>query len=261
VAQVSAALLHFDGDAAALVRWMGGTHVGEHRDTHGILDYLRGKISNETLVNLARIYKHGILAECNAEASEHNFQAFFRYGNHITVHDEPEKTLEALTKDYKHGYVMVLDPRSLRIILNCHVTPIGVIAVVKPFKNPRLIFDSTFRPEPWCMVTNDWTTIQTEPPITFRPAFSGFLQYLYNLCISFLDLELYLGDDDVSGAFRHLKYHPNLVGMHASFQAGYGVLNTGGTFGGCTTPPNWNTVARARQELAQYLWWEDDIVL
>jgi hypothetical protein len=28
-------------------------------------------------------------------------------------------------------------------------------------------------------------------------------------------LEIYLGDDDVSGAFRQVKYNPNMVVMHA----------------------------------------------
>jgi hypothetical protein len=259
VAQTTAALLHLDCDAAALVRWMGGTHVGAHRDTDAILAYLQDKIRPDTLNDLTRIYRQGIPARCNAEATERNFQAFYRYGNHSTVHAEPEKTLAALTKDYNRGYVIVVDPRVIPFILNCHVTPIGVIDTDKPYKSPRLIFDSTFRPEPWCFATNDWTTIATEPLITFAPAFFDFLCYLYNLRISFPDEELYLGDDDVSGAFRHLKYHPNLVAMHASFQAGYGVLNTGGTFGGCTTPSNWNVIARARQELAQFLWFCPDI--
>jgi hypothetical protein len=106
------------------------------------------------------------------------------------------------------------------------------------------------------MATNDWTAFKTEPPITFWPAFTDF----YDICIIFVirSPTTFLGYDGASGVFRHLKYHPNLVGMHASFQAGFGVLNTSSTFGGCTTPLNWNAVACARQELAQYLWWAPD---
>ena len=177
VAQTTLALLSLDCDAAALVRWIGGTHIGAHRDTDAILSYLRGKIQPDTLADLTRIYRHGIPARCNAEATERNFQAFYRYGNHSTVQNEPEKTLAALSKDYNRGYVIVVDPRIIPFILNCHTTPIGVIDVDKPHKSPRLIFDSTFRPEPWCFAINDWTTPATEPPITCAPAFFAFLRF------------------------------------------------------------------------------------
>jgi hypothetical protein len=42
----SAALLHFNGDAGDLVRWIGGTHVGAHRQTNAILKFLRGRITS-----------------------------------------------------------------------------------------------------------------------------------------------------------------------------------------------------------------------
>jgi hypothetical protein len=43
----SAALLHFNGDAGDLVRWIGGTHVGAHRQTNAILKFLRGCINGD----------------------------------------------------------------------------------------------------------------------------------------------------------------------------------------------------------------------
>jgi len=45
-------------------------------------------------------------------------------------------------------------------------------------------------------------------------AFSEFLVYLYNLRIPYPHREIFLGDDDVSSAFRQDKYHPDLVAMH-----------------------------------------------
>ena len=61
-------------------------------------------------------------------------------------------------------------------------------------------------------------------------------------------------DDDVSGAFRHVKYALLLIAMHNSIQCNLGVFNTGGTFGDNTTPPNWDIIAQVRQQLAQWLW-------
>ena len=72
-----------------------------------------------------------------------------------------------------------------------------------------------------------------------------------NLRLSYPDEEIYLGDDDVSGAFRHVKYHPNVVGMHSCVIMNCLLLQTGQNFGDNTSPSNWEVIARTRQQLAQ----------
>ncbi|CAB9523035.1 unknown protein [Seminavis robusta] len=99
-----------------------------------------------------------------------------------------------------------------------------------------------------------------EPPLTFAGAELGFMVWLYNLRVTYPREEIYIADDDVSGAFRLMKYHPNCMAMHTSIQAGYGVINTGGTFGDNTSPSNWDTIGQARRQLAWNLWLEDPTV-
>ena len=174
---------------------------------------------------------------------------------------DPSKAYQALVKDVKRGYVLVFDQRLIPFVLNCHVTPQGIVDLDTPHKNPRPIFDSTFRPHPACFAINDWTHKDTEPPIHCTNVEVPFLQWIWNLRISYPSEELYLGDDDVSGAFRWLKYHPNLVAMHTSIQCGLGVFNTGGTFGGNTTPSNWDVLQTARRHLSQWHWLHNTTVL
>jgi hypothetical protein len=250
----SAALLHFNGDAGDLVRWIGGTHVGAHRQTNNILKFLRGRINDDLWTELRRIYLSGLPRQCNAEASEKNFQAFYKYGNHSTVNLAPEKTYKTLVKYNKRGLNIIVDEDIVQFILNCHVTPQGIIDVDKPGKNPREIFDCSFRPEPWCFAINDWTTKKTEPPLTFMGAEMGLLVEMWNFRISYPTQELYLMDDDTTAAFQHIKFPPALVAMNTSRLCGVGVLSTGAHFGGCTTPSNWDPIALARRRLAQYLW-------
>ena len=85
---VTAALLFFDGNAATLVRWIGGLHTGAHRDTKACLAYLADKIDADTHSELTRLWMSGAPKFCNAESSERNFQAFFKYGNHSTVEED-----------------------------------------------------------------------------------------------------------------------------------------------------------------------------
>ena len=258
LAQVSAALLHFNGSVADLVRWIGGPHVGAHRDHPSILATLSAAGLPATLLQtLARIFYQGIPSYCNADSTEDNFAAFYRYGNHSTVMADPAKAYKAMLKDNKRGFTLLFDKRLLLFLLHSHTTPQGMVDLQSAFKNPRPIFDSSFRPEVWCLAINDWTSKLTEPPLTFATAELLFMQWLYNLRVTYPTSDIFLGDDDVSGAFRWLKYHPNLVGLHASLMCGLGVLNTGGTFGDNTTPSNFDPIALARRLLAQHLWSTD----
>ena len=258
VAMVSAALLHFNGSVADMVRWIGGPHVGAHRNHAAILSRLEAAaLPPELISTLRRIFFDGIPAYCNADSSEENFVAYLRYGNHKTVDADPTKAYKATLKDNKRGFTLLFDHRLMLFLLHAHSTPQGMVDLDSLFKNPRPIFDSSFRPEAWCMAINDWTSKSTEPPLTFAEAEMLFMIWLYNLRVTYPDLEIYLADDDISGAFRWLKYNPNLMALHACIMCGYGLINTGGTFGDNTTPSNFDPIALARRLLAQFIWTSD----
>jgi hypothetical protein len=89
------------------------------------------------------------------------------------------------------------------------------------------------------MAINDFTSKHSEPEIVFPLAWICYLTWLWNLRITNPRLELYLGGDDVSGAFRQVKYNPNQVAMHAFLVFGVLFMSTGQTFGDCTSPANW----------------------
>jgi hypothetical protein len=261
VAMATAALLHFNGSVADLVRWIGGPHVGAHRDHHAILETLQSAGVDSTVVtDLRRIFLSGIPASCRVISNEANFKAFYRYGNHSTVSDDPEKAYGAMVKDNRKGFTLLFDRRAVLFMLHCHLTPQGLVDVDTPYKKPRPIFDSSFRPSPWSFAINDWTHKDNEPPLTFAGAEMGFMVWLYNLRITYPNLEIYIADDDISGAFRLMRYHPNCMAMHTFIQGDYGVVNTGGTFGDNTTPSNFDVVGSARRQLASYLWKHDPSV-
>ena len=256
----TAALLHWDGDLATVVRWIGGPHVGAHRDPHATLAFIRGIVDADICDELERIWFQGVPKVCNASASEANFQAFRQYGNHSSAAENPEIAHKVVVKESRRGYALTMDPRILFFILNAHLTPQGIVDLDKLFKNPRSIFDSSFRPFPWCFAINDWTHKTNEPIIVFPTAFMEFLIHLYNLRITHPHQELYLADDDGQGAFRHNKYHPNVVAMHCFLLLGVLFAMTGTTFGDNTSPGNWEPIARARKQLAQYFYSQPDTV-
>jgi hypothetical protein len=144
--------------------------------------------------------------------------------------------------------------------LNCHVTPIGLVGINKKQKTEtntrQLVLTQTTR----FSGINDWTTMETEPPLHFATSFMNYLKWIYNLRVTYPKKEIYLGDDDISGAFRHMKYNPNLVGMRLCVIAGHLASSTGTTFGDNTSPLNFEPIADARWQLAQYLWKQSNTI-
>jgi hypothetical protein len=252
---VTACFLHYNFDTPTVVRFIGGQHTAAHRDISAILRELRrADVDHDVLADLERVFTMGSPAYCNASATERNFRAFFEYGNHKTITEDVPKTQKALVKDIRRGYVLIMYPWLAFFIPNLHLTPLGMVDMDKLHKNPRPIFHSSFRPQPWAMAINDYTSKTTEPEIVFPQAWINYLTWVWNLRITYPRDELYLGDGDVSGAFRQVKYNPNLVAMHAFLVFGVLFLSTGQTFGDCTSPANWEPVARNRQQKARYLW-------
>ena len=126
VRMCTAALLHFNGSAADMVRWIGGPHVGAQRDHDATFALLENSgVEPEVISDLQRIFFDGIPALCKAEATEDNFLAYYLYGNHTTVDEVPEKTYKAMVKDNRKGFTLLLDPRAVLFMLDCHLTPPG----------------------------------------------------------------------------------------------------------------------------------------
>jgi hypothetical protein len=252
---VTACFLHFNFAMPRVVRYIDGQHTAAHRNIPAILAELRrANVDPSILADLERIITLGWPSFCNANATERNFRAFLAYGNHKTITEDIPKARKALTKDIRQGYVLLMDPSLTFFVFNLHQTPLGMVDLNKLHKNPRPIFDSSFRPAPWAMAINDFTCKETEPEIVFLKAWLLYLAWLWILRITYPWLEIYLGDDDVSGAFRQVKYNLNVVAMHAFLVFGVLFMSTGQTFGVCTSPANWEPVARNHQQYARYLW-------
>ena len=257
----SACVLHFNGDIATVVRWIGGSHTNNHLNVEATLTKLEPIIDPITWNDLSRILRSGAPALCNAEASEENFQAYLKYGNHTSVRDNQDVFEQTIVKQSKRGLLtIIMDPDLIHFALNAHVSPQGLVDVLHARRKPRPLSDSSFRPYPGAFAINDWTNKVNEPKLHFADSFNQFCIWHWNLAISYPKHDRHTGDDDVQCAFPRAKYNPNLVAMHSAVSNNTLIMNTGLTFGDNTSPSNWEPIARARQQLAKKLWHDDDII-
>ena len=254
----SACLLHFDGDVATMVRWIGGPHVNAHLDATSILAKIQPIVDPDIYSDVSRILTFGAPALCVAEASEENFQAYLKYGNHKSVSENQSVFESTIIKQSKRGLTLIMDPQLIYFALDAHLSPQGLVDVIHTRRKPRPLSDSSYRPFPGAFAINDWTDKKNEPKLHFAESFKRLCVWHWNLAISYPDLDRYTGDDDVQCAFPRIKYNPSLVAMHSAISNDTLIMCTGLTFGDNTSPSNWEPIARARQQLAQHLWHNHD---
>ena len=250
----SAALLRLGFSIEKLVRYLGGPHIGAHRDTKALRRRLSLGVPPRVLEPFLRLLRLGAPSYVNAHGSNANFMDYYRYGNHKSVTTNEEEFRKVMVKDSKRGNILVLDQRLLPFIPHMHLTPQGIVDLDNKWKSARPVFDSTSRPEPWSMAVNDWTSKDDEGDVTFPGSFTRFCQWIWNLRITYPNEPIYLGDDDVRNAFRLFKYNPAGVAMNGYRACGVLAFATGCTFGGETSPAIWDTGAQARQFHSRYLW-------
>lgn len=250
----TACLLHFNLDLLSAIRYVGNIHTGSHRDWNLLESTLKRADADKLLISsLRRVYLDGCPNYVNATSSEANRCAYAEYGNHPTVKQHWELTKKALTKDVMRNYVLPVNPLLSAFFPDTQLIPQGLVLADR--KPPRQVCDSSHHPLLTSMAVNDWTTKDTEPPLIFAGAFTRFLTWIWNLCITYPDLEIYVGDDDVLGAFRHAQNNPNVVRMNAFMLLGFLLFATGQTFGGKTCPSNWEVIAIACMVLARFFLW------
>ncbi|CAJ1962540.1 unnamed protein product [Cylindrotheca closterium] len=252
----TACLLHYDLSIPTAVRFVGNIHTGAHRDWPTLEPILReANVDPFLITQLKRIFLDGAPNYVNAESTDENLRTFIAYGNHKTVYDDMSKTQSAVEKDILRNYLLAANPALLPYIRDAHTTPLGLVDACHEYRKPRIIFDATHHPSLTAMAVNDFTSKETEPEICFPRSFPNFLIWIYNLRITYPQEEIYICDDDVSGAFRHVKWNPNVVGMHMFMLFGFLFFCTGLSFGDNTSPAQWEVVAMVRQQLAQSLWY------
>jgi hypothetical protein len=257
-AMTTACLLHYNLEIPVVVRYLGGPHVASLRNVPHIIQTVQPILDPTLFQSLVRILTTGTPAYCVAHSTDANYSAYRTYGNHRMLPPQYEKLRQSLIKEETRGFLFLAHNLLSQFVYNCHITPYGV--VVKPGKKDRPFSDGSFHPQFDSMGINDWTSKGDELPVIFPASEKAYYKEIYNLRITYPTDEIVQGDDDVQGAFKHLRINPNLVGMHAFVFDSVIGFNTSQIFGGETCPLNWEIVARSRQQIAQHLFETPNII-
>jgi hypothetical protein len=182
----------------------------------------------------------------NADMTQDDYKEFRAFGNHASFAENPEILTKTLVKEVSRGFALTLNPAVMDFLENVRQTPQGILYINHPRKNPRVVCDSSPRPKAWSYAINDVTNKRNEPPLMYAGSFKATLIWIWNLCVTY--------------PVRQVKYPPNLAGLHCYVVNGVLFVATGQTFGGTTSPPNFEPIALCRREDARALWFRSDTV-
>jgi hypothetical protein len=86
-----------------MVRWIGGPHVGAHRDNTAIFARLKETCDDANYKELIRVFTQGSPTYINAECSQANCKAYRVYGNHSSLMENTAMVAKTLLKDVARG--------------------------------------------------------------------------------------------------------------------------------------------------------------
>jgi len=248
--QFLSALLHYDFNVPAIIRYCGNNYTNQHLDHKAIRLRLQN-IAPPTIINyVIRSLTIGAPSVINGHTSSINFWKYLRYGNHVSITSRPALVEKSLNKEERNCYTIPFPSWTARFIPNLHVSPSGII--IKPGKKDRIIFDASFHVDPVSHSPNDWTSASDEPPIYYGDALIRHLRRIWNLRITYPNDVIYLWDDDVAGAFRLIKYNPQIATAFAAIINSRLWIPVGQVFGGNTSAQNFEGIARAREYLSEH---------
>ena len=145
----------------------------------------------------------------NGHSTKEIFQVYRNYGNHLSVLLKPELLRKALVKEGKYKYVMTFPCWIARFVPNLHLIPQGIS--IREGKKDRIIFDGSIKLEYDSVLINAHMHADNEPEIDYGKKFMMHLVRIWNLRITYKNVDIYLWDDDIAGAFRQLKYNPEIA--------------------------------------------------
>jgi hypothetical protein len=94
------------------------------------------------------------------------------------------------------------------------------------------------------------TPLGSEEPCLFGTVREALYQRIYNLRVSYPDLDIVVHANDVKSAFRLIKLHPDIMGAFSFIIADKLFLACGLPFGTDFSPANWEIVRQLIEVVA-----------
>jgi hypothetical protein len=250
-----AALLHFNMHAPDVMRYLGGTYTGEHRNVDATVAILvKHDVDPWLIAQYVRAMSIGSPNHFMATTTRENAELHRTMGNHSSMTTFLTETINTAVKEHRNRFNMPLGCYMSRYVPHCFITPQHALS--KPGKTLRLIFDAAKRYNAHSTPLNMMTSTHrgTELRCLYGDAFVTFLERIWDLRITYPLLDVAMHANDIKSCFRQMKLHPDIMPAFSIVIANYLFLQTALPFGMDFSPQNWEPVRRLVEVLSQKLY-------
>ena len=249
-----AALFFYRMHAPDVMRLLGGSYTGEHRDISTIVACLTSHDIDPWLITqYVRATTVGCPNHFVAETSRENALLHWRKGNHPSVKKEIVDVLNTMAKEHRNRFNMPLPNYMARFMPNVFFTPQH--ALTKADNAMRLIFDAAKRYTAASTPINMMTSTRhgTEMACLYGDTFVSLLERIWDLRISYPSQDIVTHANDVKSCFKQMKLHPDIMPAFSIMVADFLYLQSALPFGTDFSPQNWEPVRRLVEVLAEKL--------
>jgi hypothetical protein len=240
-------MIHYSLHPGMLIRCLKGEYVGESRDASQIVNDVLPYIKKDDVEHIHRILTNGCPSHINFEEASDMKSFNIEKGNQATFKMYPETVTKTMNKEDRHSHLLPIKLWVLYFSPWCCHTAQGIL--IKPGKNPRVIFDASTKGSPHEVMLNKYTPTEFEANIDFGKAKMNLLIRIYSWRISYPRMKIFLALADITVCFRFPRIHADLTGAFGFIAENLYFLATSMVFGSNASASSWEPFRRAIQSL------------
>ncbi len=233
----TACAVHYSLHPGMVIRYIKGKYIGKNRNVLQILNDISSHVDETDTAHIERILTQGCPSKLSFEETSDMKASIIRKGNQAMFRMHPEIVTTTMNKEDRHSHVLPVKLWVLHVSPWCRHTAQGML--IKPGKNPRVIFDALTKSHPHKIVLNDVMTTEFGANISFGAAKLKLLQRIYNLRVSHPKRKIFLALADICACFCFPRVHANLTGAFGFMAEELYFLATSMVFGSTASASSW----------------------
>lgn len=263
VLDMGAALLAFDFDYGNLLRWLGGAYTDAHRDWTQVFDDLSAAQDISPPVGYPpvdyercfRVCTEGVPLQGHYVSDYPSLQLRNQAPLSPDLVNEMAVIDEKLRKEEQLSYHNIL-PRFLWRFIPGLFLSIFRVAYRWRDPKPRLCVDPSTtlsrkdRGNANAQIPDPGVSPDENPAVYYGTALMRYLQWVWDLRISYPREDILQMTDDISAAFHRVLYHPDMAVVFSSVWRHYLVIPVGTIFGARNGPSFYMEKGEMRSHVA-----------
>jgi hypothetical protein len=208
--------------------------------------------------------------EVDEETRLLEFEAAIERGNHKSAQKEPDRLLELISKDVKHGFSLPISTETARKLKGATAQPLGLVHQwsLNPdgsrVEKSRMTQDLSFSPLNPANAINARIDMAAYPEMVYGWCLPRIFHFMVALRYHHPNKRIFISKYDYSDAYRRMAHEAKAAAQTISAIGDAAFIALRLTFGGSPNPPTWcavsELVADLANEISQCKEWDPEVL-